>query len=137
MSGGSRSYVDRIAAPLRQRARATPEASAIRRANDGVRINDADGNWDRFDEVVIATHGDTALSLLDDPSAEEKRLLGSFGYVATGRAAYRSVLMPRRRDVWSSWNYVAGSRRTDGEGARDLLDEPAAELRRTCPCSSR
>jgi predicted NAD/FAD-binding protein len=56
--GGSRSYVERIAAPLRQRARLATPASAVRRGTDGVQVRDATGHWDRFDKVIMACHAD-------------------------------------------------------------------------------
>lgn len=118
VSGGSRSYVDRLAAPLRARATIAAEACAVRRAKDGVWVRTADGHWGRFDKAVFACHADHALALLADPDEREGTLLGSFAYSSNevwlhGDAA----LMPRRRDVWSSWNYVAASRPADGKAS--------------------
>ncbi len=64
---------------------------------------------ERFDHVVIATHADQALRLLPDATPDEKRLLGAFRY-SRNRAVLHTdpALMPRRRAVWSSWNYAAG-----------------------------
>ena len=68
-----------------------------------------DGGCDRFDQVVIATHADQALAMLADPSAEERRILGAMR-TSTNRAVLHTdeTLMPRRRGVWSSWNYIDG-----------------------------
>jgi predicted NAD/FAD-binding protein len=72
------------------------------------------GGEERYDHVVIATHADQALRLLADASADERRLLGAFAY-STNRAVLHgdAALMPRRRAVWSSWNYGADRRRPD------------------------
>jgi predicted NAD/FAD-binding protein len=45
--------------------------------------------------------------MLEDPSAEERRLLGAFRY-AKNRAVLHTdrALMPRRQALWASWNYV-------------------------------
>jgi predicted NAD/FAD-binding protein len=112
VSGGSRSYVERIVAPLRARARLATPASAIRRLGEGVEVRDAGGHWDRFDRVVLACHADQALSLLTDADQTERDLLGSFAYSTNdGLAPWRSSASCRsRRDVWASWNYVADSR---------------------------
>jgi predicted NAD/FAD-binding protein len=64
--------------------------------------------------VVVATHADTALALLGDADADERRVLGAFSYrrnlaVLHGDAA----LMPRRKRVWSAWNYAADSSGAD------------------------
>ena len=65
----------------RQRACASDVASrSIRRDADGVDLTAADGSHHRFDAVVIATHADQALTLLDDASPAEARILGAFQY---------------------------------------------------------
>ena len=106
--GGSRSYVERIVAPLRARARLASPARQVRRDGEGALVRDASGHWDRFDRVVLACHADQALALLADPSMEEGTLLGSFAYSANEVWLHGDpTLMPTRRKVWSSWNYVA------------------------------
>lgn len=115
VSGGSRSYVERIVAPLRARARLATPASAIRRLADGVDVRDAAGHWDRFDKIVLACHADQALSLLTDADDREQSLLGRFAYSSNEVWLHGDrSLMPRRRGVWSSWNYVADTRARDG-----------------------
>src|SRR5437868_2463675 len=112
VSGGSRSYVERIATPLRARARLATPARAIRRGppstKGGVQVRDASGHWDRFDKVVLACHADQALELLEDADGPERGLLGRFAYSSNEVWLHADLsLMPRRRSVWSSWNYVA------------------------------
>jgi predicted NAD/FAD-binding protein len=116
VSGGSRSYVERIVAPLRARARLATPASAVRRLPEGVEVRDAAGHWDRFDRIVMACHADQALALLIDADPEERALLGRFAYSSNEVWLHGDEsLMPRRRAVWSSWNYVADSRARDSE----------------------
>jgi hypothetical protein len=58
--------------------------------------------------VVLACHADQALALLDDATPAERALLGSFAYRANRVLLHQDPrLMPRRRAVWSSWNYLA------------------------------
>ncbi len=111
VSGGSRSYVERIATPLRARARLATPARAIRRGPLGVQVRDASGHWDRFDKIVLACHADQALALLEDADAPERDLLGCFAYSSNEVWLHGDLsLMPKRRSVWSSWNYVADGR---------------------------
>jgi predicted NAD/FAD-binding protein len=118
VSGGSRSYVERLAAPLREHATIAPEARGVRRADDGVGVKDAGGHWAHFDKVVLACHADQALGLLIDPDEREGALLGSFAYSSNEVWLHGDPsLMPRRRDVWSSWNYVADGRPVDGKAS--------------------
>ena len=110
VSGGSRSYVGRIASPLRARARLATPATAIRRDEQGVSVRDASGHWDRFDNVVMACHADQALALLEDATPRERELLVCFAYSSNDVWLHGDTrLMPRRPSAWSSWNYVAGS----------------------------
>ena len=114
VSGGSRSYVERIATPLRARARLATPATAIRRDATGAEVRDVSGQWDRFDAVVLACHADQALALLEDADAGERSLLGCFGYSSNEVWLHGDTsLMPKRRNAWSSWNYVADRRRAD------------------------
>ncbi len=49
--------------------------------------------------------------MLADPTPEEERLLGAFGYCANSAVLHSdATLMPRRRRVWSSWNYLSSDR---------------------------
>ncbi len=114
VSGGSRSYVERIVAPLRARARLATPASAVRRTPEGAEVRDAGGHWDRFDRVVMACHADQALALLTDADEQEHALLGNFAYSTNEVWLHGDEsLMPRRRDAWASWNYVADSQSRD------------------------
>ena len=93
---------------------------ALRRciaAADFVKVRDRDGHVETFDHVVIATHADQALAMLDDPTAQERRLLGAFRYSRNTAVLHSDpALMPKRRAVWSSWNHI-GPDDNDDDGA--------------------
>jgi uncharacterized protein len=104
--GGSRSYVEAIAAPWRERVRLAAPVRRIERLPGGVRI-EADGcESEEFDQVVIAAHSDQALAMLADPSPAEHEVLGAIPYQDNEAVLHTDPsLMPRRRPVWSSWNF--------------------------------
>lgn len=110
VAGGSRSYVEAISAPWRQRVRLGAAVRRIERGPGGVRI-EADGcESEEFDEVVIATHSDQALALLADPSEAERELLGAIPYQRNEAVLHTDqTMMPRRRAAWSSWNFHLGA----------------------------
>ncbi|ANP45382.1 NAD(P)/FAD-dependent oxidoreductase [Candidatus Viadribacter manganicus] len=110
VEGGSRAYVEKLTANFADRARLNAGAVSVRREAGGVWVRDAHGRVERYDDVVIATHGDEALAMLEDPSAEERALLGAFRY-AKNRAVLHTdtSFMPRREPLWASWNYVGDS----------------------------
>jgi uncharacterized protein len=107
VEGGSQAYVQKLTASYADRARLNAGAVSVRREAGAAWVRDASGRSERFDHVVIATHGDEALAMLDNPTPEERRLLGAFRY-AKNRAILHTdpALMPRREALWASWNYV-------------------------------
>jgi predicted NAD/FAD-binding protein len=114
--GGSRAYVEKLEAAFRGEVRKGVRVSGVRRDAQGVELRLPGGQRERFDEVVVATHADTALSLLDDPTPEESRLLGAFRYSRNLAVLHTDpVLMPKRRRAWTSWNHI-GRRNAAGEG---------------------
>jgi predicted NAD/FAD-binding protein len=110
VTGGSRSYVERLSRPFADRIRRDRGVRAVRRGGDGVTVTDMRGHSERFDHVVIASHADQALATLADPSEAERNLLGAFRYSRNLAVLHTDEsFMPKRRAVWSSWNYL-GSR---------------------------
>jgi predicted NAD/FAD-binding protein len=118
VTGGSRSYVERLTASYRDRIKLGRAAKRVVRSGDRTGVGDADGRLEWFDHVVIATHADEALTMLDDPSEAERAVLGAFRYSKNLAVLHSDAsLMPKRRGVWSSWNYIgppAGQQRADG-----------------------
>ncbi|MDB5392562.1 MAG: Amine oxidase [Rhodospirillales bacterium] len=113
VDGGSREYIRRLTAAYADRVHTSRGIKHIARTADGVRVTDAAGAATQFDHVVIATHADQALTMLSDPSADESRLLGAFEYTQNLTILHSDVsLMPKRKSIWSSWNYLAQSAKT-------------------------
>lgn len=108
--GGSVEYVGRLEAALRRQGvelRASTPVAAVRRQAEGVEVKARGGVWEPFDEVVFASHSDQALAMLSDASAAERAALGAIRYQPNEAVLHADEsLMPRRRAVWSSWNYA-------------------------------
>jgi len=66
-----------------------------------------DGHRQVFDAVVLATHADQARALLsNDADLLRKTTLAAFGYQPNEAFLHTDASqMPRRRRLWSSWNY--------------------------------
>lgn len=108
VTGGSRHYVARIEEGLGAGVRKAARVAAVLRDETGVTIRLADGASVRHDSVILATHGDEALRLLAQPTEAERRILGAVRTQANRMILHTdAALMPRRRGVWSSWNYLA------------------------------
>jgi predicted NAD/FAD-binding protein len=116
VTGGSRRYVARIAGALGPDAIRHAAATRIVRRPGGVEVRDATGETRLFDQVVLACHADQALHLIADADDHERTLLASFRFQANRAVLHGDArLMPRRRAVWASWNYLA----PDPDAARD------------------
>jgi uncharacterized protein len=113
--GGSREYVQRILATLNpQRVIASDPVVSVSRRGEGVEIKTAGGRQQQFDRCLVATHADTALGLLADPAPDEQSVLGAFRYATNEAVLHTDLrLMPRRRKLWSSWNYLGDARHSD------------------------
>ncbi|MCG6897519.1 MAG: FAD-dependent oxidoreductase [Thiocapsa sp.] len=107
VKGGSRTYVEAMLARFRGRCLTDTRVARVRRGDAGVEVETATGERLSFDAVVLGCHADEALSLIDSPSANERDILGSFRYQANQVFLHTdATLMPKRRRVWSSWNYL-------------------------------
>lgn len=107
VEGGSVVYMTKLAEQFAGELRLSRGVRRIRRTAGAVLIEDANGGIDTFDQVVVATHANQALAMLEAPSEAERRLLGAFRY-SQNRAVLHTDrrLMPRRVAAWSSWNYI-------------------------------
>jgi uncharacterized protein len=104
--GGSMTYVDRI---LEQLPPATLLAGDpvvdVLRATDGVTVSNLSGRTERFDAVIMATHADVTLTLLNDADTAERKALGLFEYTTNDVVLHTDEsLLPRRHRARGSWN---------------------------------
>ncbi|WP_343564011.1 NAD(P)/FAD-dependent oxidoreductase [Kiloniella sp. b19] len=110
VSGGSRSYVNRLLEAFEQNGGKTVLNSPIRTVTtteSGVRLETHTGQSFSHDQVVLACHGDQALSMIDQATDEQKNLLSAFSYQRNRAILHTdSRLMPKRRKAWCSWNYL-------------------------------
>ncbi|NNE21819.1 MAG: FAD-dependent oxidoreductase [Rhizobiales bacterium] len=108
VAGGSRQYVKRLIEDGDFRIELNCAVKSIKRRPGNVVIEDGNGVLRMFDHVVLATHADQALSLLEQPGTDETALLGKFAYCDNLAVVHTDARqMPRRRHLWSSWNYVS------------------------------
>jgi predicted NAD/FAD-binding protein len=108
VKGGSREYVSRLIRAGVFETRLRTPVAAIRRNPSGVTVRTVNGEERSYDDVVLATHADQALAMLGDATPEERRLLSCFRYSQNRAILHRDErLMPKRRRLWSSWNYLS------------------------------
>jgi uncharacterized protein len=119
VTGGAKHYVEKIVAMVADKRLNTPVQS-IRYTADGVLVTSA-GQTEHFDRVVLATHSDQSLALLEDASAAERDVLGAIHYQANRAVLHTDTsVLPSERRAWASWNYER-SADTDENASRVCL----------------
>ena len=110
VTGGSRTYLDRLLQPLGERVKLSCGVRAVIRSENGVTIIDETGSERAFDKVIFACHSDQTARLLTNATGLESRLLAAIPYRPNRVVLHRDeALMPQRRRVWASWNYLRSS----------------------------
>ncbi len=107
VDGGSKVYVEKLTANFADRIRLDCGAVSVRRTTDGVIVRDGSGHAERYDHVVLASHADQSLALLEDADPLEREVLGAFRYSHNLAVLHTDArFMPKRRAAWSSWNFI-------------------------------
>lgn len=110
VAGGAQEYIDRLSADFIDKIKIGEKVSHVLRGKDSVTITATKGgetNIYSFDQVIIATHGDDALKILQNPSDEEKQVLSGFSYHKNETYFHTDeTLLPVKKRVWASWNYM-------------------------------
>lgn len=108
--GGSREYVQRLTESFADRIHTNRPALAVERLDGGVRVHSAAGAHG-YDHAILACHADQALALLGpEATRRERAVLDAFRYTNNLAVLHTDdTLMPKRHDVWASWNYLGRS----------------------------
>ncbi len=106
VSNRSRTYVNKILKKISGEHFKNYKISLIKRISTGIQIHYGGNNeFFEYDKVVIATHADEALSIIDNPTEEEKKILSNFSYKKNLAIIHTDEnVMPKNKNVWSSWN---------------------------------
>ncbi len=105
IKGGSREYVRKLIKPFENKIHLNTPVQSVTRHNDHVELQ-VGGKVERFDEVIIACHSDTALKILNDATDAEQDILGNIPYQANEVILHTDTsIMPKTKKAWASWNY--------------------------------
>ena len=106
VAGGADTYVQAVLDRLGGGVRLGAGARSLARDPDGVAVRTEDGALQRFDKVVVATHADQALRLLEDPSEDERRVLGAWRSTSNEAVLHTDArFLPHARAARAAWNY--------------------------------
>ena len=102
----SRSYVNKILKNISGEYYKNYKIKKVARNAMGVRVYYGDSNeFFDYEKVVLATHADETLNLIDKPTEEERTILSKFKYkLNTAYIHSDNKVMPKNRKAWSAWN---------------------------------
>ena len=102
----SKTYVDKIIGQVSGEHFKNYNINKITRNDLGVKIFYGEENeFFDYDKVVIATHADEALKIIDNPTLDEETILKKFKYRAnTAVIHFDESVMPKNKKAWCAWN---------------------------------
>ena len=102
----SRTYVNKILEKISGVYFKNYNINKVERKTDGVRVfYGEDNEFFDYDKVVFATHADQTISIIKNPTDEEKNLLTKFNYKKNIALIHTDEkVMPLNKKAWSSWN---------------------------------
>jgi len=111
----SKTYVDKIIGQVSGEHFKNYNINKITRNDLGVKIFYGEENeFFDYDKVVIATHADEALKIIDNPTLDEESILKKFKYRAnTAVIHFDESIMPKNKKAWCAWNTSMDSTTTD------------------------
>lgn len=106
LQNGSQAYRKILIESFKDKIQVSNAVQTVRRKDGKAELRTKDGKIHEFDKAIFASHADESLKMLEDASAEEKRLLSPFKYQKNLATVHTDEsVMPRTRSTWSSWNY--------------------------------
>jgi uncharacterized protein len=76
----TQTYIDAMSRPFKDKIVLNCDIKSVERKDNKVIIKHSDGNEETYDHVIFACYADQALKLLENPTDEEKRILGIWKY---------------------------------------------------------
>jgi predicted NAD/FAD-binding protein len=102
----SKTYVNKIISQISGEHFKNYNINKVVRSDFGAKIFYGEENeFFDYDKVVIATHADEALKIIDNPTSDEERILKNFKYRGnTAVIHFDESIMPKNKNAWCSWN---------------------------------
>tara|TARA_Y100000590_G_scaffold256415_1_gene287942 strand:+ start:1259 stop:2569 length:1311 start_codon:yes stop_codon:yes gene_type:complete len=109
--GGSKVYVDKLVEKKYFDYQTNCLVKKIIRNKDKIIIQTNKQKEIVADKLVLATHADQSLSILEKPSEIEKKILSQFKYTKNEAFLHSDDnFMPNNKAAWSSWNFISNNK---------------------------
>ena len=102
----SRTYVAKVLSSISGEYYKNYNVNRLIRRSNGIDLYYGDkSEFFSYDKVVLASHADQALSIIDEPTKDEQEILSTFKYRENIAVIHTDEsIMPNNKDIWSSWN---------------------------------
>ena len=119
VSNRSRTYVNKVLSNISGEYFKNYKINLIKRQPSHVHIYYGEKNeFFEYDKVVLASHADEALNIIEKPSEEEKKILQNFSYRENLAVIHTDeTVMPKNKNAWSSWNSIV----SEGKDSKNSL----------------
>ncbi len=106
VSKRSRTYVQKIISKISGEYFKNYQVNKIRGKNNGADLYYGGKNeFFNYDKVIIATHADEALAMIENPTDQENEILSNFNYKENFAYVHTDeTAMPKNKKAWCSWN---------------------------------
>ena len=106
VSNRSKTYVDKILKQISGEYFKNYKINRIKRYLNSAQVYYGNENeFFSYDKVIIATHADEALKLIEKPTEEERTILSNFKYKENiAYIHFDENIMPKNKKNWCSWN---------------------------------
>ena len=106
VSNRSRSYVKTILSKISGEYFKNYKVNKIISKSNGIDLYYGGKNeFFDYDKVIIATHADEALSMIENPTDQEKEVLSNFSYKENLAYIHTDeTVMPKNKNAWCAWN---------------------------------
>ena len=112
VSNRSRAYVKKVTDKISGEIFKNYKVDKLIRSDDNIRVIIGNEYVD-YDQVVLASHADQSLRMIEKPTEQEKNILEKFNYVKNEAYLHTDKrLMPHKKRAWSSWNSVSDGEKT-------------------------
>ena len=114
IKGGSKQYTLKLIEPITNKIRINSPVDKIIRKNKGIEVVYNKQQKELYDRVIIATHSDQALKMIENPSNAEIEILSSIPYQTNvAHLHWDCSVLPKQKNAWASWNYFKPNKLKD------------------------
>jgi len=113
VTGGSKAYIQKLTASFSEKIHLNAGVYKVVKTKEAVDVYTPQG-IKQHDQVIFACHANEALSLIQEPTDDEQKILAAFSYQKNQIVVHQDdSFMPRNQKCWSSWVYLSETKKDE------------------------